>query len=185
MKIFGIGLSRTGTTSLIRAFEILGYHSCHSPGTIDQFFSNNALADTPVVVGYQFLDIMFPGSKFILTDRDEADWLRSCESIWRKYLQEQSEFLQHLHLALYNTVQFSEGKFRAARRRHLTAVKEYFAGRPNDLLEMRICEGEGWERLCPFLGKPIPDVPFPRENEFWYAGERDVAERRANALKIS
>lgn len=23
---------------------------------------------------------------------------------------------------------------------------------------------EGWEPLCSFLGKDVPDVPFPREN---------------------
>ena len=29
---------------------------------------------------------------------------------------------------------------------------------------------EGWEPLCAFLGKPVPDEPFPRTNdrgEFW------------------
>jgi hypothetical protein len=29
---------------------------------------------------------------------------------------------------------------------------------------MNICDGEGWEKLCSFLNKPIPDVPFPKEN---------------------
>jgi hypothetical protein len=24
---------------------------------------------------------------------------------------------------------------------------------------------EGWEPLCNFLGKPIPDVPYPRVND--------------------
>jgi hypothetical protein len=24
---------------------------------------------------------------------------------------------------------------------------------------------EGWEPLCKFLGKPIPDVPFPNTND--------------------
>ena len=29
---------------------------------------------------------------------------------------------------------------------------------------------EGWEPLCAFLGKPVPDAPFPRTNathQFW------------------
>lgn len=25
--------------------------------------------------------------------------------------------------------------------------------------------GWGWAPLCPFLGKPVPDVPFPKVNE--------------------
>ena len=31
------------------------------------------------------------------------------------------------------------------------------------LLEMDL--QDGWEPLCKFLGKPIPDEPFPRSNE--------------------
>lgn len=41
-KIFGIGLSRTGTTSLAKALEILGYKSKHFPGEI--------LYNTPIIV---------------------------------------------------------------------------------------------------------------------------------------
>ena len=43
-------------------------------------------------------------------------------------------------------------------------VKEYFRNRPDDLLVMNICGGEGWEVLCLFLNKPIPSVPFPKLN---------------------
>jgi 3'(2'), 5'-bisphosphate nucleotidase len=32
------------------------------------------------------------------------------------------------------------------------------------LLVLDITAGEGWEKLCPFLGKPIPDIPFPKAN---------------------
>jgi hypothetical protein len=42
-----------------------------------------------------------------------------------------------------------------------------------------IYEGDGWEKLCPFLGKPIPDAPFPVENTAkqtylspWYQAKR-------------
>lgn len=30
------------------------------------------------------------------------------------------------------------------------------------LLEWEV--GDGWEPLCKFLGKPVPDVPFPHAN---------------------
>jgi hypothetical protein len=26
---------------------------------------------------------------------------------------------------------------------------------------MNLVEGDGWEKLCPFLGVPVPSVPFP------------------------
>jgi hypothetical protein len=36
---------------------------------------------------------------------------------------------------------------------------------PQDrLLVIDICAREGWETLCPFVGKPIPDAPFPHVN---------------------
>lgn len=34
---------------------------------------------------------------------------------------------------------------------------------PDRLLEFNL--GDGWEPLCKFLGKPIPDVPFPHKND--------------------
>jgi len=34
---------------------------------------------------------------------------------------------------------------------------------PERLLEYEL--GSGWEPLCKFLGKPIPDEPFPHINE--------------------
>jgi len=29
MRVFGVGLSRTGTTSLVAALRLLGYHTTH------------------------------------------------------------------------------------------------------------------------------------------------------------
>lgn len=34
---------------------------------------------------------------------------------------------------------------------------------PERLLIMEL--GQGWEPLCQFLGKPVPDEPFPRAND--------------------
>ena len=33
------------------------------------------------------------------------------------------------------------------------------------LLVMDIPSGDGWSQLCPFLGVPIPAVPFPHEHK--------------------
>ncbi len=44
---------------------------------------------------------------------------------------------------------------------HIKNVCEYFQDRPNDLLIMNILQGDGWDVLCPFLGKPAPQSPFP------------------------
>ena len=44
---------------------------------------------------------------------------------------------------------------------HIKNVCESFQDRPNDLLIMNILQGDGWDVLCPFLGKPAPQSPFP------------------------
>lgn len=45
--------------------------------------------------------------------------------------------------------------------RHHENVRTFFQDKPGKLLELNIIAGDGWEKLCPFLGKPIPDQPFP------------------------
>ena len=43
-------------------------------------------------------------------------------------------------------------------------VRAYFAGRPDDLLVLDVVGGEGWEKLCPFLGLEPPAEAFPHFN---------------------
>jgi hypothetical protein len=61
-------------------------------------------------------------------------------------------------------VTFDREKFIAAYNRHHADVRRYFADRPGDLMEMNIIEGDGWEKLCPFLGLQVPPTPFPHLN---------------------
>src|SRR6476660_2478699 len=84
-KVFGIGFPRTGTTSLVRALNILGIASTHNPAglltdandpVLDAF---DGFADNPIPILYAELDARYPHSKFILTDRDVDSWLRSVE----------------------------------------------------------------------------------------------------------
>lgn len=44
---------------------------------------------------------------------------------------------------------------------HVRNVRSYFQDRKDDLLELRICDGEGWEQLAPFLGMDVPSATFP------------------------
>ena len=89
MKVFGIGLSKTGTLSLTKALRILGYKTAHFPMGIlalsgsgfsvdaTRFDQYDALTDIPVAWAYKKLDRIYAGSKFILTTRDMDSWLRS------------------------------------------------------------------------------------------------------------
>jgi hypothetical protein len=182
-KVFGIGLSKTGTTSLHEALKLLGYRSEHYPiemltlnaGKLGinfhQVMEWDALTDTPIARFYKELDLAFPGAKFILTIRDMEGWLRSCrrhfdnwfylldhDAIKRQSVIKES---RQLHTDIYNTLKFDETKFAEAYNRHLSAVESYFNGRTQDFIIMNICNGDGWERLCPFLGSAIPDTLFP------------------------
>ena len=171
MKIFCVGLSRTGTLSLADALHILGYRVIHYPMNVlsckdgklflqwEGMEKYDACADTPIARFYKQLDKRYPGSKFILTVRNEADWLGSCEKFFRTPAPE--EAVNQLRSEIYSTAVFDQKKFGEAYHRHQQDVLAYFGGRKDDLCVLNICGGDGWSKLCRFLNKPVPDKPFP------------------------
>lgn len=173
-KVFGIGLQRTGTTTLASAMRLLGYRSTHFPAdlwddpdaaVLDEY---DALFDNPIPLIYKDLDARFPGSKFVLTTRDEEGWLRSCEWLFTEMREEwgfdTSERLRAMHTHAYGTNHFDEDAFRRAFRAHHEDVRAHFADRPEDLLVLDIAEEDKWAPLCTFLGVDRPSVPFPHQN---------------------
>ncbi len=168
-KVFGIGLGRTGTTSLCTALNQLGYRALHLQADLSLLNRFDAAADTPVAVAFRTLDVRYPGSKFILTVRSLDVWLRSWEGHDRKVRQftrnNLPDWVKQLRVQAFGQWQFDPAVWQTTYDRHLTQVLDYFQQRPQDLLVFRLCEGEGWETLCPFLGKPIPETPFPHDNK--------------------
>lgn len=85
-KVFGIGLSRTGTSSLRRALQLLGYEkSLHwkKNGKVlgwPEFFYADAATDIPCSVQFEVLYYTFEKSKFIYTVRDFESWQQSIKS---------------------------------------------------------------------------------------------------------
>jgi len=167
VKIFGLGMCKTGTSSLHRAFTELGLESKHYPrrpelfagqfGWLDQY---DAVTDTPIVPYYPQLDEAYPGSKFILTVRNVNDWLNSVDNWWAG-AENPNEYQLRIRILVFGVHTFHAGRMRYVYEKHLADVREYFKDRPDDLLTMNICEGDGWEKLCPFLNKAVPDRPFP------------------------
>jgi hypothetical protein len=164
MKVFGIGLSRTGTSSLACALADVGLHAYHYPENRELIDSVDAATDTPVAAWFRELDVAYPGAKFILTQRYLPDWLDSCEVFWKENAGNFDEFAWKIHRQLYGREDFDRLAFANAYSRHRTDVLNHFSGRDQDLLLMDICDGDGWEQLCPFLGLDIPSTPFPRRN---------------------
>lgn len=168
MKIFGIGLSRTGTLSLAVALRELGYNTAHYPkppllpGLIDVMNGYDAGCDVPIAIAYKELDKAFPNSKFILTTRSLKTWLGSCRR-FRHFRVRMSGDSEQVRLLLYGYNGYRENKFRETYLRHHKDVLEYFKDR-NDLLIIDITKGEGWKELCEFLNKEIPDKPFPHRH---------------------
>jgi hypothetical protein len=164
-KVFAIGLSRTGTTSLNEAVEILGFSAIHYPPSLQEIELYDAATDLPVADAFERLDARFPGSKFIYTVRERAGWLESCRRHWLRRQEKTDELNRELRRRLYGTTDFDPDQFTQAYDRHEKRVLSYFAQRPHDLLVLDICAGHAdWETLCSFLGVPVPDVPFPHTN---------------------
>jgi hypothetical protein len=103
VKIFCIGRNKTGTTSLKKAFEDLGFivgEQLEAEIIADKFFfkgdfqpiikyckTAQVFQDVPFSwpKTYKYLDEAYPNSKFILTIRDDADqWYQSIVSYHSK-----------------------------------------------------------------------------------------------------
>jgi hypothetical protein len=160
---WGIGLGRTGTKSFCEALRVLGYQNVEHNPPFENLRLLNGGADNGVLLFYKYLDYKFPGSKFVLMLRPLDSWLASIEYAASKFpIQSLNDDVPIMRrMTLYESVIFDSEKFTAAYERHHSDVRRYFADRPTDLLEIRLVDGEGWDKLCPFLDLPVPRTPFP------------------------
>lgn len=175
-KIFCIGMNKTGTTSLNRALEILGYRTIHHRKENIQLLEEMISTDgTPPILerydafteaeplsgSWQFLAERFPDAKYIFTTRNLEDWLTS-------------RLIHVLHHRLMTNHQWREINTVEDRQiyewRHQEAPR-YFKGKDNFLM-INIPAGDGWDVLCPFLGCEVPTEPFPWGNR----GSKRLAE---------
>lgn len=173
LKVFGIGLNKTGTSTLGVCGEILGYRvkDCdrtlledirlqHDLTRIKKVVSEYDLfEDWPWPLMFRELDELYPGSKFILTTRKKDDyWLASLKSHSMK-----TRPRGHCRKLAYG-YNYPNGHEKAHLefyRRHNDDARAYFKGRDKDFIEVCWENGHDWKELCAFLGKNIPDVPFP------------------------
>lgn len=164
-KILGIGLSKTGTTSLAEALRILGYTVNDADVGLKHIDQADASTDMPVAHRFKELDRRYPGSKFIYTIRDRSDWLRSCQIQWLRhsYPPKNADHVAML-IDIFGSVEFDEQVFADGYDRHDRQVRSYFSGRQDDLLIVDLCAYRRWDGLCAFLRKPVPSVPFPHAN---------------------
>lgn len=194
IKIFCIGLNKTGTTSIHKALQMLGFDSVHhkeSGGkSIKDIIYNNYKSNQDILKGienydafsdwshpstnflFKEFDKQYPNSKFILNTRDVDAWMNSREKHLKRtpnLKKLQKENPNNKWLKMDRTVWQDEFE------NHHKAVREYFADRPTDLLEFDVTKGDAWEKLCRFLYKDIPEEEFPSAN---------VAANQSRKLKI-
>lgn len=171
-KVFGVGYHKTGTTSLANALYTLGFNVTGYFGTRDADVARgiyelayvladrfDAAQDMPWPALFKELDRRYPDSKFILTIRQEEQWIKSVVRHFKRH-----SISTHQWVYGVKTAQGNEEVYLSRYREHNRAVLDYFKDRPNDLLVMDITNGDGWEKLCPFLDLDIPPFEFPMQN---------------------
>jgi len=172
-KVFGVGLNKTGTTTLGQCMRVFGSrHLSHSEEFARLYrygqktkllaIANDfdSFEDWPWPLMYKEAAVEFPDAKFILTVRKSAQvWLKSLVTHSYKLPPEENYHeliygykypLGHkaYHLEFYNN--------------HNASVIDHFRDQPGRLSVLCWENGDGWPELCNFLGVDTPDVPFPR-----------------------
>jgi len=120
----------------------------------------DAFQDNPWPILYRDLDHWFPQSKFVLTVRDPDSWIKSQV---RHFGSSKTPMRRWIYGV--GCPEGNEAVYLQRMEKHNQEVLEYFRGRPDDLLVMNLSKGDGWDKLCPFLGVRIPEVPFPHVNK--------------------
>lgn len=207
IQVIGAGFPRTGTTTLKRVLETLGYDKCYhmkeflvNPDhlkywkEVDEKESTNweelfrgykACVDVPGYPYYQILMKQYPGAKVILTIRPFDQWYSSAsETVLKAGPQTILEKLSMLLKLPFNprlrkvikAIQFFERIFWDEQFNNKFTDKEY----AKEIYESHIEQvkntvpeqsllvydvRQGWEPLCGFLNKSIPDEEFPHLNK--------------------
>lgn len=171
-KIFCVGFHKTGTKSLAAALRVLGYRVTGPNWTTDPDIATTALSraitlidrfdafqDNPWPVLFRELDEQCPGSRFILTVRDADDWIASVSRYFAGGSSPMREWIYG-----HGNPDGHEAAYVRRYEQHNRDVSSHFASRPGDLLVMDLARGDGWQKLCKFLGGPAPNAPFPTAN---------------------
>lgn len=142
------------------------------------------LADYPACIPEVItaLDRQYPGSLFINIRRDDnlQAWLQSAERqfIGLRIIKTNStaseedrtfaDAMADFRRMTFGQTAFDPDAFLHAYHRHQAFVRDYFADRPHDLLDVpdiRLLRERGFELLCDFLDHTPQRILFPCKNE--------------------
>lgn len=194
MHVFGAGMGRTGTTSVQRALAQLGYRAYNFESVIQEnhfetwgkIFSGEIEPDWPALfTGYDatiawppcffYKELMtaYPEAKFILTTRDPERWADSLLAAYKVIASLRSfRFIPKVRAMtdvmdggmrqrLFGDEEMRREAVMQAFINHNEAVQRDIPAERLLVYEVQ----QGWEPLCDFLEKPVPDTPFPHANK--------------------
>jgi len=195
LQVIGAGFGRTGTLSLKAALEKLGFGPCyhmievggnegHAQRWIDAmdgrpdwhalFGAYGATVDWPGCHYWRELAASQKDARVLLSVRDPDRWYESVMSTIYKVLtmtmpeDAPAPFRLQQTMGRRMVLDDTFGGRLDDRvhaidvyQRHNAAVREAIA--PDRLLVFEVAEG--WEKLCSFLDRPIPEEDFPRLND--------------------
>jgi len=164
-KVFCIGFNKTGTTTVGKSLELLGYRNTsfnkkvfreyYKKNEIDKVLRYTAKFDSTDDLPWLKVDMIpvldkeFLSSKFIYRTRDEKSWKKSLSN-WSFNL-----------TGKYPDLEKELNSF----RKHKEFVLEYFAGRSDDFIILDVKDPTGYKKLADFLGKTTSREAFPHFNE--------------------
>lgn len=184
-KVFGIGLSRTGTQSLTQALRIVGIDAAHwtNPltyqliGATDVYLFG-ACTDISVAQDFEKLYYQYPNARFVWTRRPLDGWMPSVTrhyEFWhrasgipglRRELERGAIAFGLPRAAIEFGLYLNNEDFAESYRAFEQRVRNFFRDKPpGKLLELDVFAGQGWSELCAFLGVAVPDQPFPHANK--------------------
>ncbi|USW48741.1 hypothetical protein Slin15195_G020600 [Septoria linicola] len=181
-KVFVLGFSKTGTTSIGDALERLGYrrlgwrdvrsrhmvytwaHDGDLTTLVEQTRNYDAFEDLPWPMVYKEMSELYPDAKFVLSLRkDEETWLKSMKRHMGR-----GEWLPYEWFYGATKFQGNEDIIRESYANHTRDVREYFKDKQDKYMEMSIDDGDvNWDVLCQIAQCPggrVPSISFPKSN---------------------
>ena len=194
-KVMGIGLPKTGTTSLHKAFIKLGYRSNHE--LLDQNIMRkirnrnfqimdafDAACDVPISVFWKELYAAYPTAQYILTPRRKERWLKSIANNTLSVNRNNAPgmFCRAMLFGEQHKASFNKEAYSHTYDQHTANILSFPNFSSNNLLVFDVCGGDNWIKLCSFLEKPIPQTPFPHENDKRYNDK--IEYRNTDRIKL-
>jgi hypothetical protein len=190
IKLIGAAFPRTGTMSVKRALESIGFGQCyhmhevflnpghvpvwdavcdgHMPDWSELLSGYTATLDTPACHYWEELAAAFPEAKIVLLRRDPDTWYESMYNTTyqvimgpRGDVDPALQMIRRLFLGKHMKGRFEDRDFA------VNAYRRYCENVPANVPSERLLVyevSEGWQPLCDFLGLQVPDEPFPVKN---------------------